>query len=109
MIRTQSHRLIAAAMINLSLLLCQPALAAQPGAPTTVGAYVDDAAITARIKAKFVESKAVDATAVSVETQHGEVILSGFAKSSDEKTQAELLAREVKGVRDVKNALEVRP
>ncbi len=75
---------------------------------STVGEYIDDATITAKVKAKFVEDKAVDASAISVETLNGEVILSGFAKSSAEKTRAQELAHQVKGVRAVKNSLEVR-
>jgi hyperosmotically inducible protein len=75
----------------------------------TVGAYVDDAAITTAIKAKFVEDKTVDAGAIKVETLKGAVSLSGFAKSNAEKAQAEYLARNTKGVREVLNHLTVRP
>ncbi len=72
-------------------------------------AYVDDAAITTAVKAKFVEDKTVDAGAIKVETLHGTVALSGFAKSASEKAQAEFLARNTKGVREVRNNLAVRP
>lgn len=75
----------------------------------TVGAYVDDASITTAIKAKFVEDKTVDAGAIKVETLNGTVALSGFAKSSTEKAQAEYIARNTKGVREVRNSLTVRP
>jgi hyperosmotically inducible periplasmic protein len=75
----------------------------------TVGAYVDDAAITTAVKAKFVEDKSVDAGAIKVETLNGTVNLSGFAKSSTEKNQAEYIARNVKGVKEVRNTLAVRP
>ena len=75
----------------------------------TPGAYVDDAAITTAVKAKFVEDKSVDAGAVKVETLNGTVALSGFAKSNSEKAQAEFLARNTKGVRQVRNNLAVRP
>ena len=75
----------------------------------TVGAYVDDASITTAIKAKFVEDKNVDAGAIKVETLNGTVALSGFAKSSTEKAQAEYIARNTKGVREVRNSLTVRP
>ena len=75
----------------------------------TVGAYVDDAAITTAVKAKFVEDKSVDAASIKVETLNGTVALSGFAKSSVEKSQAEFLARNTKGVREVRNGLAVRP
>jgi hyperosmotically inducible periplasmic protein len=75
----------------------------------TVGAYVDDVAITTAVKAKFVEDRTVDAGAIKVQTLNGSVQLSGFAKSNAEKAQAEYLARNTKGVREVLNNLAVRP
>ncbi len=75
----------------------------------SVGAYVDDAAITTAVKARFVENKEVDAAAISVETLKGTVQLSGFAKNVNEKTTAEALARKVNGVRAVKNDISIRP
>ena len=75
----------------------------------TVGAFVDDAAITTAVKAKFVEDKTVAASSISVETLNGTVQLSGFAKSDAEKSQAGNLARSAKGVRDVRNNIVVRP
>ncbi len=85
-----------------------PGCAVMRGQETT-GAYVDDVAITTAVKAKFVEDKTVDAASVKVQTLNGTVQLSGFAKSSAEKSQAEYLARNTKGVREVRNSLEVRP
>ncbi len=75
----------------------------------TVGAYVDDTAITTRIKAQFAESKAVAATSIRVETLNGTVMLSGFAKNTTERQEAERIARNVNGVRSVKNEIAVRP
>jgi hyperosmotically inducible periplasmic protein len=75
----------------------------------TAGAYVDDAAITTAVKAKFVEDKTVSASAISVETLNGTVQLSGFAKSATEKAQAENIARNTKNVRAVRNDIVVRP
>jgi len=74
----------------------------------TVGAYIDDAAITTSVKARFVDSAAVDASSIKVETLQGTVMLSGFAKSQTEKASAEDIARTVKGVKAVKNQLVVR-
>ncbi|MGN1055926.1 MAG: BON domain-containing protein [Comamonas sp.] len=75
----------------------------------SVGSYVDDAGITAAVKAKFAEDKTVAATAISVETMKGVVQLSGFAKSQAEKDRAAALARDVKGVTSVRNSIVVRP
>jgi osmotically-inducible protein OsmY len=75
----------------------------------TVGSYVDDAGITTLIKSRFVESKQVDAAAISVETLNGTVMLSGFAKSGAERNAAETIARGVNNVKLVKNEITVRP
>jgi hyperosmotically inducible periplasmic protein len=73
-----------------------------------VGAYVDDAAITTAVKARMVDNKNVDASAIQVETLKGTVQLTGFAKNSAEKTVAESLAWKVDGVKSVKNQIVLR-
>ena len=75
----------------------------------SVGAYVDDAAITSTVKARLVEDKSVDAEAIQVETAHGNVVLSGVARSSLEKSTAESIAMKVKGVKTVQNNVALRP
>jgi len=75
----------------------------------SAGAYIDDAAITTSVKAKFVDDKTVDASSIKVETLNGTVMLSGFAKNAAEKETAESIAMNVKGVKGVKNAIAVRP
>lgn len=75
----------------------------------SVGAYVDDAAITTSIKGRYVENKAVDASSIKVETLNGTVMLSGFAKNAGERSTAETIARGVNGVKAVKNEIAVRP
>ena len=75
----------------------------------TVGAYVDDTAITTSVKARYVENKEVDASSIRVETLNGTVMLSGFAKDSAERMTAENIAMKVNGVKNVKNAIVVRP
>jgi osmotically-inducible protein OsmY len=74
----------------------------------TVGSYVDDATLTTRVKAKFAEDRTVSAMAISVETFKGVVMLSGVAKSAEERSTAEQLARSTSGVVDVKNEIIVR-
>jgi hyperosmotically inducible periplasmic protein len=75
----------------------------------SVGAYVDDTSITTQIKARYIDNKDVDAASISVETLNGTVMLSGFAKSAAERSNAEMLARKVSGVRNVRNEIVVRP
>ncbi len=75
----------------------------------SVGTYIDDKAITTSVKASLVGDKSTSAMAIDVDTQEGNVILSGFAKTAAEKSQAEALARAAKGVKSVRNLLVVRP
>ena len=75
----------------------------------TVGAYVDDAAITSTVKARFIDNRNVDAASIKVETLNGTVLLSGFAKNATERSTAEAIARNVSGVRSVRNEIAVRP
>ena len=75
----------------------------------SVGAYVDDATITTQIKSRMVENKDVAASSIRVETLNGTVILSGFAKNALEKATAERIARDVNGVKSVRNEIAVRP
>ncbi len=98
----------------LSAVLAAFVLATAGGCAVTrgqesIGAYVDDSAITTAVKARFVDNKTVDASAISVETLNGTVMLSGFAKNSSEKTVAESLAWKVDGVKVVKNEIAIRP
>jgi osmotically-inducible protein OsmY len=74
----------------------------------SVGAYVDDTAITTAVKSRFIDSKNVDGSSISVETLNGTVMLSGFAKSDSERSVAESLTWKVNGVKAVKNEIAVR-
>ena len=74
----------------------------------SVGAYVDDTAITTAVKARYIDNKEVDSSSIRVETLNGTVMLSGFAKSATEKNTAETLAWKVNGVKAVKNELAIR-
>lgn len=75
----------------------------------SAGAYIDDATITTQVKARMLDNPGVAGTSISVETLNGAVMLSGFAKSSGEKDTAERIARDVNGVKTVKNQIVVRP
>jgi osmotically-inducible protein OsmY len=97
-----------ASALTVFALVAMSGCAVQRGQETT-GAYVDDTAITTAVKARYVGNKEVDATAISVETLNGTVMLSGFAKNQNERTTAEDIAMKTNGVKSVKNAIVVRP
>ena len=108
MIQRNRFTLVLATTVAAVALLTSTGCAVTRG-QESVGAYVDDTAITTAIKARFVENKDVDASSISVETMKGTVMLSGFAKSMTEKNTAEVLARKINGVTMVKNEIVVRP
>jgi hyperosmotically inducible periplasmic protein len=74
----------------------------------SVGEFVDDSVITAKVKSAFVEDKEVSALKISVETNKGVVQLSGFVSDTHESWKAAQLARSVNGVKSVRNDLAVK-
>ena len=73
------------------------------------GEYVDDSVITSKVKTELGADKMVSLVQISVETYKGVVQLSGFVNSREQADHAAAIARKVKGVREVKNSLIVKP
>ena len=73
-----------------------------------VGEYVDDSALTARVKSALLAKKGVPSAEISVETYRGVVQLSGFVDTAGQIDLAGSVAAGVKGVKDVKNSLNVK-
>lgn len=74
-----------------------------------VGQVVDDSVLTARVKtALATEAGISDAMNVNVNTYRGTVQLSGFVESDQVARRAAEVAKNVDGVRSVKNDLRVR-
>jgi hyperosmotically inducible protein len=69
---------------------------------------VDDAAITAKVKAALAGDPRTKAHQVNVETREGAVQLSGFVDNSEAKSTAGELARAVDNVKSVDNELDVK-
>ena len=69
---------------------------------------LDDSVVTAKVKAKLVDDPVTKAYQINVETFKGTVQLSGFVDSAEAATRATSLAKDVGGVKDVKNSLQVR-
>jgi hyperosmotically inducible periplasmic protein len=74
----------------------------------TTGQNVDDATLTASVKAKLVGDKVANLTRVDVDTTNATVALNGVVETPSQKTRAEMLAKEVKGVQKVVNNLQVQ-
>ena len=96
-----------------SILVAAFALAAVAGCASTqkhesTGQYVDDTAITTKVKAAIFNEPTLKSAEVNVETFKGVVQLSGFVSSPDAKSTAVRVTRDVAGVKSVKDDMRVK-
>jgi hyperosmotically inducible periplasmic protein len=81
--------------------------AATPTSDST-GQYVDDTAITTRVKTALLGDDAVKSFEIKVETVKGVVQLSGFVDNRDQKSAAGRDAKSIPNVKAVVNDLIVK-
>lgn len=74
----------------------------------SAGDVVDDAALTAKVKAALIGNTITKARQIDVDTRKGVVELHGFVDSQAEINEAVKEARAVSGVVDVRNDLEIK-
>jgi hyperosmotically inducible periplasmic protein len=68
----------------------------------------EDTRIEAEVKARLVAEKDANLTRLGVHSNEGAVYLSGTVPTAEQKSQAETVAKSVRGVKRVINTLEVR-
>ena len=73
----------------------------------TVGEKIDDASITAQVKASLLSHRSTSALKTKVETTDGVVTLGGIAKNAAEKSLVTKLATDVNGVSSVVNNMTI--
>ncbi len=74
----------------------------------STGEYIDDSAITAKVKAAIFDEPSLKTLEIKVVTYKGVVELSGFVDSRQSVKKAEEVASRVAGVKSVKNDLLVK-
>jgi len=74
----------------------------------TAGEYIDDKVLVAKIKTALAEDPVVKAHEVNIEVRQGVVQLAGFVDTSEQKSRAAEVTRDINGVRSVDNQLEVK-
>jgi len=91
------------------LALAVATMAGCAATPTTesTGEYIDDAAITAKVKAGILDQPTLKAFDIHVETFRGTVQLRGVAASQSSIDKAAEVARGVNGVKSVRNEMRV--
>ena len=78
---------------------------ANPG--ETTGEKIDDASITAQVKASLLSHRSTSALKTGVETTDGVVTLRGIAKNAAEKSLVTKLATDINGVSSVVNNMTI--
>jgi osmotically-inducible protein OsmY len=74
-----------------------------------VSATLDDATITTRVKTAILNDPGVAGQKIDVNASAGVVTLSGVVKTPQEEARAIELAKQVRGVTEVKSSLQVQP
>jgi len=72
------------------------------------GQYIDDSAITTKVKAAILGEPGLKVSEINVETFKGAVQLSGFVNSRDDIAHAVKVASAVGGVKSVKNDMRLK-
>jgi len=72
------------------------------------GEYLDDSVITTKVKAAIFNEPTLKSAEINVETFKGAVQLSGFVDSQADINKAVAVAGGVKGVKSVKNGMQVK-
>jgi osmotically-inducible protein OsmY len=74
----------------------------------STGEYIDDSAITAKVKDAIFRESTLKSSEIKVETFKGMVQLSGFVSSQQNIDKAVEIAKGVKGVQSVKNDMRTK-
>ena len=74
----------------------------------STGQYIDDAAISTKVKSALIASSDTKARDIDVNVYRGVVQLSGFVESANESAEAQRIASNVAGVERVENRLSIR-
>ncbi|HCE08238.1 MAG TPA: transporter [Oxalobacteraceae bacterium] len=72
------------------------------------GEYVDDTVLTTKVKTAILAEPTLKSSEINVETYKGVVQLSGFVGSEQSARKALEVARSVKGVKSVQNAIHLK-
>lgn len=99
--------------IRISTFIAAAALALAAGCASTsthesTGQYVDDTALTAKVKTAIFEDPTLKSSEINVETFKGRVQLSGFVNSKEDIGRAVQVAQNVKGVQSVQNDMRLK-
>ena len=99
---------IAACALLAALTSPMAATAGPKAAAHKTGEYIEDSALTTKVKGALMHAKNLKSMHIDVESTDGVVTLSGTVPSEAQIDQAVDVTKHLKGVTDVHNALTVK-
>ena len=99
------NRTIMVGILGVSLLILT---ACQATTGKTTSQTIDDARLTASVQGKLTADKLSNFSRINVDTDRSVVTLNGVVRTVEEKSRAEDLARQVTGVTNVNNNLQIQ-
>jgi len=94
--------------IFLAILLTSLLGCASTTTQEGTGEYIDSTVITTKVKAAIFDEPTLKSAEINVETFKGVVQLSGFVSSRDDIEKAVEIARQIEGVKSVKNDMQLK-
>lgn len=99
---------LVAALVTAGLLAAPLAGCAGDSRNQSTGEYIDDTAISTKVRAQLIDDKELNLFQIDVRTDNGIVQLSGTVNTAAAKAKATRVARSVSGVKGVRNNLMVQ-
>ncbi len=103
----KNYKYILATAIAVSVVTLAGCVA--PGTPNNPPTAMDDANMTTLVKAAIMNEAVFKANQIRVETVGGVVTLTGVVQTRLEADRAVEMTKTIKGVKDIRDGLEVRP
>ena len=97
----------AALLLTLLVLVAGGCQSYREGEGRTYGEHLDDVSIRSAIKTRFIAAEEIRSLSIDTEVYKSVVTLTGTVSSEEARQRALAIAREVKGVRQVVDRLEV--
>jgi osmotically-inducible protein OsmY len=105
---TQRFSILLIAAASAAAVLTGMSGCASTATQESTGQYLDDTAITAKVKTAIFNDASLKSAEINVETFKGVVQLSGFVSSAADIQRAVQLVQGISGVRSVRNDMRLK-
>lgn len=105
---TQRFSILLIAAASAAAALTAVSGCASTSTQESTGQYMDDTAITTKVKAAIFNDASLKSAEINVETFKGVVQLSGFVNSATDIQHAVKLVQSISGVRSVRNDMRLK-